>query len=105
MRKIEQQIYDAIRHHKNLNTVNTKVTFELDGFKVYLHDNLIAWLKDNKLTLTSCGWDTRLTTSRLNVILQALGLDIHVRVRGFTTEYVKDNKVLATKRIELNYFK
>lgn len=105
MKKIEQQIYNAILNDRNLNTSNTVVDMTYTGFKVLLHGNIIAEFVNNKLCLNSCGWDTKLTTSRLNVILQALGLNIRTRIRNFTTEFIQDSKVLSTDNIELNYFR
>jgi hypothetical protein len=80
MRKIEQQIIDAIRAKRALAMANTAVTFADLGsgdtsMAVTLHGHLIAHAVGGKLTLDWCGWNTPTTRSRLNAVLDALGLN------------------------------
>ena len=77
MRKIEEQMNHAIRHRKNWAGSNTTVRcFKENGIttemQVLLHGNLIAWLDTatNDLNISSAGWETVTTKSRLNAILE-----------------------------------
>ena len=80
MRKIEQQMMDAIRNRKNWAGGNTQVRFDAEGgwwCKVYLHGNHIAdfdemlWRATVNLE-TLKQWPTMTTKSRL----RALGVDL-----------------------------
>ena len=77
MRKIEEQMNMAIRSRKNWSGSNTTVTcFKKDGIttevNVMLHGNCIAWFDtaSNDFNISSCGWETVTTKSRLNAILE-----------------------------------
>ena len=84
MRKIEQQMIEFIRSKKvsdgeHWKSGNTRVA-HLGGsvFNVYLHDNLIAYVKDgavypNKEMFRR--WPTPTTRSRL----RALGVDAYIK--------------------------
>ena len=76
MRKVEEQMNYAIRHRKNWAGSNTTVRcFKENGIttemQVLLHGNLIAWLDTatNDLNISSAGWETVTTKSRLNALL------------------------------------
>lgn len=80
MRKIEEQMLNAIYARRNANLDNTSVTalksdnpFE-DCVIVTLFGNLIAVInfQDRKAVLNNCGYITTTTASRLNAIVQAL---------------------------------
>lgn len=80
MRKIEQQMCDAVRARKNWSNGNTRVeilpgaTPEGALFRVYLHGNLIAggdYTWSRNLMVTLAGWPTVTTRSRVNAILRA----------------------------------
>ena len=74
MRKIEQQMIDAIKSETDWKSGNTKVVnFFNDGDKcvvtsVFLHDNLIAEVTDTDMTIFDGGWQTVTTKSRLNAL-------------------------------------
>ena len=74
MRKIEQQMIDAIKSETDWKSGNTKVVnFFNDGDKcvvtsVFLHDNLIAEVTDTDMTIFDGGWQTTTTKSRLNAL-------------------------------------
>ena len=77
MRKIEEQMNYAIRHRKNWAGSNTTVRcYKKDGFTteidVLLHGNCIAWFDtaSNDFNISSCGWETFTTKSRLNALLE-----------------------------------
>ena len=69
MRKIEQQMCDAIKDNKAWRSGNTEVTLGNDGVSyVFLHGNLIAEVDDTSITVYDGGWQSNTTKSRLNAI-------------------------------------
>ena len=90
MRKIEEQMNYALRHRKNWAGSNTTVRcFKENGIttemQVLLHGNLIAWLDTatNDLNISSAGWETVTTKSRLNAILEEFASGCRVIQRDF----------------------
>lgn len=83
MRKIESQMTSAISRRGNFSKSNTQVVTDSSGdSSVYLHGHRIATIHNNNdITLSSCGWETVTTKSRLNAILDdfAYGLRIFQR--------------------------
>jgi hypothetical protein len=74
MRKIEEKMAAAIREGREWREGNTSVQFTADGqFSVRLHGNEIAWGTTKAVRLSSRGWHTSTTKSRLNAVLQAVG--------------------------------
>jgi len=75
MRKIEQDMLNAINECKNFKNDNTRVRWtNADGTSqaiVYLHDNMIASYKpsEGSLYILDGGWMRNTTKSRLNVLL------------------------------------
>ena len=73
-RKIENLMINAIRSKDVFRQANndTGVTHQ----HVRLHGNLIATIDytTRYVTLSSCGWTTTTTKSRLNAVLDALGI-------------------------------
>ena len=73
MRKIEQQMNSALQRKSNWAGSNTTVRYnELTNCsQVLLHGHQIATLDhhSNALKLSSCGWQTVTTKSRLNALL------------------------------------
>ena len=76
MRKIEQQMNNAISNNLNWQSGNTAVTFdpETNESKVYLHGNHIATVGDDFVQIFDGGWQSNTTKSRLNAILQEHGI-------------------------------
>ena len=76
MRKIESQMNRAIINKNDWSNSNTVVEYNsnTDCSAVYLHNNRIATVdhNTNALKLSSCGWQSVTTKSRLNAILQGL---------------------------------
>ena len=71
MRKIEQQMNSAINSKITWSKGNTRVDRMGNRSEVYLHNNHIATCFDNgDLQLSSAGWETVTTKSRLNAILE-----------------------------------
>ena len=73
MRKIEQQMNRAIVNKNDWSNSNTQVNYNsnTDCSAVYLHGNHIATVdhNTNAVKLSSCGWHSVTTKSRLNAIL------------------------------------
>ena len=71
MRKIEQQMIQAVANNKSWTNANTSVTYcpETDESRVYLHGNHIATVGDNFLQVFDGGWQTVTTKSRLNALI------------------------------------
>ena len=89
MRKIEREMQQAICNLSNGQTwrkSNTEVAKNSEGdTSVYLHGNRIAFVSQfGDITLSSCGWDTPTTKSRLNAILDTFLHGFHVWQRNFT---------------------
>jgi len=76
MRKIEQQMNRALVNRNNWAGSNTSVSYNenTDCSSVYLHGHQIATLdhKNQALKLSSCGYQTVTTKSRLNAILDEI---------------------------------
>ena len=90
MRKIEEQMNMAIRSRKNWSGSNTTVTcFKKDGIttevNVMLHGNCIAWFDtaSNNFNISSAGWETVTTKSRLNALLEEFASGCSVFQRNF----------------------
>ena len=87
MRKIEEQMNQALRTFSNWSSGNTTVTSTKEEMLVHLHGNHIATV--NKATMTinlfDGGWQSNTTKSRLNAILQEFTFgDCSVIQRNFT---------------------
>ena len=87
MRKIEQQMNRAIVNKNNWSNSNTQVNYNsnTDCSAVYLHGNQIATVdhNTNALKLSSCGWHSVTTKSRLNAILEEVMFGASVYQRQF----------------------
>ena len=69
MRKIEENMVNAIKRGKCWTSGNTEVFTNKNGASlVYLHGNHIATVTYKKVTLFDGGWKTNTTKSRLNAI-------------------------------------
>ena len=74
MRKIERQMNFAISNKGDWKNSNTRVEYNefTNCSNVFLHGHNIATVDHgtNSVKLSSCGWETVTTKSRLNAILQ-----------------------------------
>jgi len=77
MRKIEQQMNDAITNTKNWCSGNTQVCWDgaAQVAEVFLHGNLIAKIGECWIQLFDGNHPTKTTKSRLNAILTVHGID------------------------------
>ena len=74
MRKIEQQMINAISNNQDWKSANTEVVSQQNGVSiVYLHGNKIAEVGNDFLTLFDGDHQTKTTKSRLNAILGKFG--------------------------------
>ena len=93
MRKIERQMNFALSNKGNFSNSNTSVTYYKSEnlSEVRLHGNLIAWLDHTKqvLAISSAGWHTNTTKSRLNALLYEFNTGIRVFQKDFDW-YVSD---------------
>ena len=72
MRKIESELIQAFRLGRSFKSQNTTLENTDHGQVVRLHGNKIAQLDGTNLYLSSAGWETATTKSRLNAILSCL---------------------------------
>ena len=94
MRKIERQMQDAIRNRVEYwDGGNTTVETDKEGNQfVTLHGNLIAQISNfGDIKLSSCGWQTVTTKSRLNAILDTFLSGIGVYQKDFVW-YINDRE-------------
>lgn len=104
---IDQAFYDAVKNQKTLNRNNTYIVENVRYFTVYLHNNIIAhiWRDKSVIELFSAGWATRLTQSRLQIILNALGFkDIIIKLKGNDLLFTLNDKVIATNSLRLRNY-
>ena len=85
MRKIEKEMQNAIRTQRNWSKANTSVSVDQEGFTtVRLHGNRIAEIAPHgDITLSSAGWETVTTKSRLNAILDCFLHNCRIYQRNF----------------------
>lgn len=98
MRKIEQEMLNAIAHHRNWKKSNTEVKIKEHLTEIYLFGNHIATIDGNTgyTYFRHCNYKTPTTRSRL----RALGLDVHLH-HGSMIYYGKELNlfVLGTSAI------
>ena len=69
MRKIEIQMNRAVQCATDWRSGNTRVEKTVDSSRVYLHNNLIAEVGEDFITLYDGGWQSNTTKSRLNALI------------------------------------
>ena len=98
MRKIEKQMNFAISNKGNWSLSNTSVEYNenTNCSTVSLHGNDIATYDHNlrAIKISSCGWDTPTTKSRLNAILSEVkyGCSIFQKQFEWFVSYREDVK-------------
>jgi hypothetical protein len=87
MRKIEQQMNRAISNKVDWSSSNTRVEYNnsTNCSSIYLHGHQIASYDHNNqaVKLSSCGWQTVTTKSRLNAILDEVKYGCRVFQKQF----------------------
>tara|TARA_Y100000768_G_C23851957_1_gene621482 strand:- start:321 stop:692 length:372 start_codon:yes stop_codon:yes gene_type:complete len=93
MRQIEKQMNFALSNKGNFSNSNTSVSYHPSEnlSEVRLHGNLIAWFDHTKqlLAISSAGWHTNTTKSRLNALLYEINTGVRVFQKNFDW-YVSD---------------
>ncbi len=104
MRKIEEQMCNAVHHNIDWKNSNTSVTYceESGESKVYLHGNHIATVGDEFLQIFDGGWQSNTTKSRLNSLINRFcnGATDGVHQHKFEW-FIRDNNV--TREFENGY--
>lgn len=95
MRKIEEQMNNAIANCKDWRSGNTEVVNCNGESFVYLHGNHIATLGDDFVRIFDGGWQSNTTKSRLNAIINRFcnGFTDGVFQKNFEW-FIMDNKVI-----------
>ncbi len=90
-RKIEREMQAAIATRTDWRKSNTSVDVDSEGYTtVRLHGNRIAEIEPNgDIILSSCGWSTPTTKSRLNAVLDVFLSGCGIFQKDFTW-YVGD---------------
>ena len=114
MRKIEQQMNRAIATKTDWSSSNTRVEFNdsTNCSNVFLHGHRIATFSHNlkAVKLSSCGYTTPTTKSRLNAILSEVkyGCSVFqknwnwfVSFRGQTQDFVDGMILLDANHLEV----
>ena len=87
MRKLERQMNFAVSNKGNWSGSNTQVNFNSNTncSSIYLHGHQIATVDHNlkAVKLSSCGYQTRTTKSRLNAILEEVKYGCSVFQKNF----------------------
>ncbi len=96
MRKIEAEMIKAIQRRKNWQKGNTRVESNSDGItNVYLWGNKIGKLNfvTKEVKLSTCGWATRTTVSRLNALTQSFLCEVRFGIKNFNVVAYRQGKV------------
>ena len=114
MRKIERAMNFAISNKGNWSSSNTQVSFNdsTNCSNVFLHGHRIATFDHNlkAVKISSCGWQTVTTKSRLNAILSEVkyGCSVfqkqwnwYVSFRGQTQDFMDGMILLDTQSLEV----
>ena len=101
MRVFQQDIITALRAEKNFKSGQGRDRVEWNGreFCVVLWGNYIA--KGNAETETirvsSCGYSTPTTTSRLNAVFAAFNIPISAVIRDYNLKFIREGKGVLSK--------
>ena len=83
MRKISKDAARAFCNNRKFNRDNTQVrsfpTIAGTMTELYLHGNIIARKRNDKIHLSLAGWPTMTTRERLNTLLSELESDVRFR--------------------------
>ena len=114
MRKIERQMNFAISNKGDWSSSNTRVEFNdsTNCSSVFLHGHNIATVDHatNAVKVSSCGWQTVTTKSRLNAILSEVkyGCSVfqkqwnwYVSFRGQTQDFVDGMILIDANHLEV----
>ena len=100
MRKIESDLIRAFRLGRSFKSGNTTLENTDHGQLIRLHGNKIAQLDGTNLYLSSAGWETATTKSRLNAILSCLLPGAVIYQKDFVWYLDINNHVVKFQDIE-----
>ena len=100
MRKIESNLINALRVGREFKSGNTTIDNTDHGQVIRLHGNKIAQLDGTTLYLTSAGWETTTTKSRLNAILSALVPGAHIFQKDYVWFLTYNDKTVEFSEVE-----
>ena len=99
MRQIEREMNNAIRNKRNFSKSNTMVSYDAaeNLSSVFLHGNRIADFDHakGKAWITSAGWETNTTKSRLNAFLNEVAYGVSVFQKNWQW-FLHDRRTTAT---------
>ena len=86
MRDIEYKCCHAFQGNYSFKRSNSEVVAEDGEVSLYLHGNLIAHKEafSEKLVVSSCGWLTNTTKSRLNALLEYGNYQCYIYQKNFS---------------------
>lgn len=110
-REIERQIVSAIKNKEIMGAGNTVIAQDGTRTRIYLHGHHIATIDyvTKKVWLSSAGYPSNVTKSRLNCVLDALGIDKGVvtrnRVLCFQNGWKENKEILEPFKdgVELSF--
>ena len=100
MRKIESQMIGAIKTKSCFTNNNTRVDYVASEniSEIFLHGNLISIYRhnDDSMYISSCGWESNTTKSRLNALLSTFyhGVGIFQKNWQWFISDRRDNKTV-----------
>jgi hypothetical protein len=101
MRVIQQDIITALRAEKDFKSGQGRDRVEWDGskFRVVLWGNCIAEgsTETRTIRVSSCGYSTPTTTSRLNAVFAAFDIPVSAVIRNFNLMFVRNGKEVLNK--------
>ena len=101
MRLIQEDIITALRARKDFKAGQGRDRVEWNGseFRVALWGNNVARGNVEKATIqvSSCGYSTQTTTSRLNAVFAAFGIPISAVIRNYELKFIRDGKGILNK--------
>ena len=114
MRKLERQMNFALSNKANWAGSNTQVNYNSNTncSSIYLHGHQIATYdhNTNAIELSSCGYETVTTKSRLNALLEEVKygcrvfqkkFEWFVSYQGTTTDFIDGMILLDTQSLEV----
>ena len=94
MRVIQQDLITALRAEKNFHAGQGRDKVEWNGkeFEVRLWGNKIAYgnIETETVTVSSCGYSTPTTTSRLNALFAAFDIPVSAVIRKGSLEFYRN---------------
>lgn len=106
MRVIEKNMVNAVKSRKNMTSKNTSVHVgEKSGeVKVCLFGNRIAVIdKNDKLTISNCGWQSKTTLSRINALLRGLNYHLSIYQKNYKCYLYNNSTNSIVKKLNFDF--